>query len=284
MANMDFYEAAGGDDAWRAWFDLCSVDRVREVNPQFAEGLANQIDSAMYSALRDDGISRDEMGDESPYLYFDSFFLLGSRRKAAKNRKPLKQHYLYRISLQDRPLKEFVCGTLFGSERGRVRDIARDWIATARGWRPHTITLENGKRQLVWEGAAADGDARETDQGQVNGACSPAAESLDREALRQAVNAMLEKVFLQTKVEKHTTALLLYVTAQSIAVDRPAVLEALGVEKSRAYQMKKKCLQLAGTFFREKGIATNDLFFAQELLDVCSGVIGDACLRTLPKD
>ena len=135
-----------GDAAWTEWFKICSVSGCR---PEFASRLREQISAAMYARLSRAGISREEAGDD-PIAFFDAYFKLkGSREKG----KPLKLYFAHRIKDEGLEMVDFVCGTLFGSGSGRVRDIVLDWIAVIKGWKPRTVADEDGRRRLVWENA-----------------------------------------------------------------------------------------------------------------------------------
>ena len=135
-----------GDDAWAEWFEICSVAGCR---PAFASRLREQISSAMYARLARAGIPREDAGDD-PVAFFDAYFRLkGSREKG----KPLKLYFAHRIKDEGIAMVDFVCGTLFGSGSGRVRDIVLDWIAVIKGWKPRTVAGEDGSRRLVWENA-----------------------------------------------------------------------------------------------------------------------------------
>ena len=275
--ETDFYELAGGDVAWKKWFELCSVDRVRAVDPNIADGLKKQIESAMSRQLKDIGLGLDDVCGDDAVSYFDSFFLLDSTRKEKKDEKPLKQYYKYRVALNDRPLKEFVCGTLFSAQRGRVRDIVRDWIATVRGWKPHSLTQPDGKRAVVWESAAAKDDVRETERAVTYKFAS----RLDGEVVWKYVQDMFEDVSSKLGVEKVAVALLLYATAQEISLATPTVVEALGVGRSRAYTLKDKCMESAEEFFKEKDVATDDIQFARILLKACETCLGNELVAKL---
>ena len=116
-----------GDDAWREWFEVCFVDGCAN-----ADALREQVASAMYAQLARFGFTRADVEGADPVLHFDAYFMLtGSRGKP----KPLKLYFKHRMAAEDRPLDEFVCGTLFGSGSGRIHDIVRDWLATAKGWK-----------------------------------------------------------------------------------------------------------------------------------------------------
>ena len=276
--GKDFYELSGGDAAWEKWFELCSVDRVRAVDPNLADGLKKQIESAMSRQLKEDiGLGLDDVCGDDAVSHFDSFFLLDSTRKEKKDKKPLKQYYKYRIALKDRPLKEFVCGTLFSAQRGRVHDIVRDWVATVRGWKPHSLTQPDGKRVVVWETAAAKDDVRETKRAVTYKFAS----RLDSEVIQKCVQDMFEELSLKLGVEKSVIALLFYVTAQKISVATPKVVEKLGVEKSRAYTLRDKCMNLAEEFFKEKDIATDDIQLARILLKTCEQCAGEEIVTKL---
>ena len=148
--RQDLY---AGDDAWREWFDVCFVDGCAN-----AAALREQVASAMYAQLARFGFTRADVEGADPVLHFDAYFMLtGSRSKP----KPLKLYFQHRMAAEDRPLDEFVCGTLFGSGSGRIHDIVRDWLATVKGWKPRSIRDTDGKRHLVWERAAEVDDARD---------------------------------------------------------------------------------------------------------------------------
>ena len=67
-----------------------------------------------------------------------------------------------------------------------------------------------------------------------------------------------------------SVALLLYVTAQDIALTEPAVLSALGVGKSMAYRLKDKILAgLRMEMKRTEG--AGDPLFVRMLLEACDG-------------
>lgn len=271
------YESSGGDAAWQKWFELCSVGRVKDVDPALALGLKKQIESAMLGQLRSLGLSRDDFDDDDAVSYFDSFFLLESAKKEKSDAKPLKQYYKYRMALNDRPLKQFVCGTLFSAQCGRIRDIARDWVATVRGWKPHSLTQSDGKRVVVWESAAQKDDVRETGM-RVSYRFGS---RLDSSELKRYVQEMFDVVSAQLGVEKSTVALLFYVTAQKISVATPLVIEKLGVEKSRAYTLRDKCMDMAEAFFKAKDVATDDIHFARMLLKACETCVGEEMVAKL---
>ena len=136
-----------GDDAWNEWFDICSVAGCR---PEFAVRLAEQVSSAMYSQLSRAGFPREDAHGDDPVAFFDSYFKLRGSRDA---KKPLKSYFLHRIKDEGIDMVDFVCGTLFGSGSGRVRDIVLDWIAVLKGWKPRTVSDGEGRRRVVWENA-----------------------------------------------------------------------------------------------------------------------------------
>jgi len=253
-----------GDAAWRDWFRICSVDGCP---PPENEALRAQVSSAMYGRLARCGISRDETHDEDPVVFFDSFFKLkGSREKG----KPLKLYFAYRIKAEGLRLADFVCGTLFGSASGRVHDIVTDWIATLKGWKPRTLRDEAGKRRLVWEGAAEEDVAALESPDHAD----PAA-YLDVVPIRAEIENALSEVAQKIKVEKSKVALLLYAEAQDVPVTNPAVLEGLGVGKSRAYTLKEKAVNVLR---RKLGTAegVGSPLFGRILLEVCEENLPEA--------
>ena len=266
--RQDIY---AGDDAWREWFDVCFVDGCST-----ASALREQVASAMYAQLARFGFARADVEGSDPVLYFDAYFMLtGSRSKP----KPLKLYFKHRMAVEDRPLDEFVCGTLFGSGRGRIHDIVRDWIATAKGWKPRSVRDTEGRRHLVWERAAEVDDARET-VGVV--AWQPGA-ALDRAVLWALSHEMFSAVAKEIKVEKRNVALLCYATAHDIPITKPEVLAELDVGKSRAYVLKETCMKKIARFFADKDIALNDRLTAQTLLAACESALAPETIKKLGK-
>ena len=260
-----------GDDAWREWFEVCFVDGCTN-----ADALREQVASAMYAQLARFGFTRADVEGADPVLHFDAYFMLtGSRGKP----KPLKLYFKHRMAAEDRPLDEFVCGTLFGSGSGRIHDIVRDWLATAKGWKPRSVRDTAGKRHLVWERAAEVDDARET-IGVVS--WRPGA-ALDRAVLWALSHEMFSEVAKEIKVEKQSVALLCHATAHDIPITTPEVLAALGVGKSRAYVLKETCMKKIAKFFSDKGIALNDPLAAQTLLAACESALAPETLKKLGK-
>jgi len=260
-----------GDDAWREWFEVCFVDGCTN-----ADVLREQVASAMYAQLARFGFTRADVEGADPVLHFDAYFMLtGSRGKP----KPLKLYFKHRMAAEDRPLDEFVCGTLFGSGSGRIHDIVRDWLATAKGWKPRSVRDTAGKRHLVWERAAEVDDARET-IGVVS--WRPGA-ALDRAVLWALSHEMFSEVAKEIKVEKQSVALLCHATAHDIPITTPEVLAALGVGKSRAYVLKETCMKKIAKFFSDKGIALNDHLAAQTLLAACESALPPETLKKLGK-
>ena len=266
--RQDLY---AGDDAWREWFDVCFVDGCAT-----AAALRAQIASAMYAQLARFGFVRADVEGADPVLHFDAYFMLtGSRSKP----KPLKLYFRHRMEMEERPLDEFVCGTLFGSSSGRIHDIVRDWLATAKGWKPRSVRDADGRRRVVWERAAEADDVRET-----SSAISwQPGDALDRAVLWALSHEMFSSVAAELKVEKRSVALLCHVTAHDIPITTPEVLAALGVGKSRAYVLKETCMKNVAKFFADKGIALNDRLTAQTLLAACESALAPEILKKLGK-
>ncbi|MGN0855667.1 MAG: hypothetical protein ACI4R9_09150 [Kiritimatiellia bacterium] len=246
-----------GDAAWTEWFDICSVAGCR---PEYAVALRAEVASAMYAQLARCGFSRDDVGTDDPVAFFDSYFTLRGPRVVAK---PLKSYFRYRIEAEGIRLVNFVCGTLFGSGSGRVRDIVIDWIATCKGWKAHKLSGTDGRRHLAWE-SAGDG----TSAAKEPAATIDPAAFLDEEPIRRQVGEVLERLAAKIKVEKSRVALLLYVTALDISITEPAVLAGLGTGKSRAYVVRDKVMKaLEKELKRMEG--ADDPLFGRLLLDAC---------------
>ncbi len=276
--NKDMYDKSGGDAAWQAWFDCCSVARVREINTLLAAELAAYISAAMRGQLAKTGYASAEFDGDDPVSFFDSFFLLGSMRSEAKNKKPLKRLLAGKVA-GGVPLKELVCGVLFSSRCGRVRDIVRDWIATVKGWKWRSVLQEDGTRKIVREGAAVADDARE-DSRVVYYSFGT---RLDAGAFESMVLELLAGLEVSMSLEKQKVALLLYVTANDISIDSPVVLGTLGMKKSTAYTQRAKCLNAAAEYLVNNDVRTDDVAFASRLMASCKGILGEELVMKLGK-
>ena len=274
--GKDAYEMAGGDAAWRAWLDICSVAGVQEQCPDLAEGLRSQISSAMAMALVRSGYSSKEFESDDPVAYFDSYFLLGSERSEAKGRKPLKMLYKFRMENEDISLKEIICGVLFSPQKGKIRDIVRDWIASVKGWCPHSVTQSDGTRKIVWESAS------EKDEIAVTSVVEYAfGLRLDSGALKIQIEEIFSEMESELKLEKAKIALLLYMTAQDLTLDNPVVLEKLGIRKSRAYTLKVECMKTMAEKLEMRDVRTDDIMFATLLISSCKAILGNDFIKTI---
>jgi hypothetical protein len=221
-----------GDDAWNEWFDICSVAGCR---PEFAVRLAEQVSSAMYSQLSRAGFPREDAHGDDPVAFFDSYFKLRGSRDA---KKPLKSYFLHRIKDEGIDMVDFVCGTLFGSGSGRVRDIVLDWIAVLKGWKPRTVSDGEGRRRVVWENAGDENLASVELAGE-----SDSLELIDEEPLRAEASRVLEEASRRARVGVEAASLLLYATSHDISLTEPCILSALGAGKSKAYAWRDKVMK-----------------------------------------
>ena len=274
--DNDKYEIAGGDAAWSAWLDICSVTGVCDRYPDLADGLNSHISATMTAALARSSWATDEFLSDDPVSFFDSYFLLGSERGEAQGRKPLKQLYKYRMENECIPLKELVCGVLFSPQKGKIRDIVRDWIATVKGWRPHSIKQSDGTRKVVWESASEKDEI----------ASSRAAEytfglRLDVDTLRTQISNVFSEMEIELKLEKTKIALLLYMTAQGKTLDNPVILERLGVGKSRAYTLKDKRMEIMADKLKKRDVRTDDIMFAKLLMSSCKAILGSDLVKAI---
>ncbi len=252
-----------GDTAWKQWMERCSVARC---GAAAAARLRAQISSAMFARLSKFGMGEEDAAGDDPVAFFDSFFML---RGAADAPKPLKAYYASRLAETGVRLADFVCGTLFGSRSGRVHDIIIEWIATLKGWRPHTIRDAEGRRRFVWEGAGDEGV--ESLEALESAAFNPA-ELLDAAPMRRAARQALDEVAGKLKIPAARAALLIYIQAQDVAVTTPGVLEALAMGKSRAYSLSAKAMALLRkTLGSVEG--GDSAMFARIFIDVCRAAI-----------
>ena len=250
-----------GDEAWAEWFEVCSVDGCRAAH---AARLREEISSAMYAQLARCGVARADAGGDDPVAFFDSYFKLrGSRDRP----KPLKQYFRHRIADEGLDLADFVCGTLFGSSSGRIRDIVVDWISVLKGWKPRTVTDDGGRRHLVWESSAgeADGDgAGESEE----------VEFLDEGEYRREARGLVAALARRTRSSRSDVALVVYATAYGIALTEPGVRAALGVGKSQAYQLRARVMAAMARELRGSEVAGSALF-GRVLVETCVGEMAD---------
>lgn len=250
-----------GDDAWREWFEVCFVDGCR-ANVL----LRKQVESAMLSRLYRYGLTRDDIGSDDPVAVFDAYFKLKGARDTPK---PLKQYFAYRIEVEKLRMVDFVCGTLFGRGSGRIHDIVLDWVASIKGWRVHSVRSEDGRRTLQWENS---GEGIDGDLGGIDG--FDPADLIDVEHFNVAIEKMLEKISSKIKVEKSKVALLCYVMAQDIPLTEAAVLDGLGVAKSRAYTLRDKTIEALRRELKHIDGAEGALF-ARVLMERCEANLSD---------
>ena len=251
-----------GDEAWGEWFSICSVGGCAPAN---RGPLRAEVESAMCAQLGRFGLSRDDAGMDDPVAFFDGYFRLkGSREKG----KPLKLYFAHRIRVEHLRMIDFVCGTLFGSRSGRIRDIVVDWISALKGWRTRVVRGEDGCRRFRWE--RTEGDGAPVELPIEN---DPAAE-IDVEAIRGETAALVDRLARKIGVEKRKAALLLYVTAMDVPLTEDAVLKALGVAKSMAYRLKDKAMAaLRKEMAKTEG--SDDPLFGRLLLETCEKEVRD---------
>lgn len=252
-----------GDAAWGEWFAMCAVERCGD---KAGPRLRAQVKSAMFAQLSRYGLSRDDACGDDPVAAFDSYFRLKGSRDS---KKPLKLYFAHRIKVEGLRMVDFVCGTLFGALSGRIHDIAIDWIANLKGWKPRSLRGEDGRRRFVWEGAGAENIA---ELERVD-AADPA-ELLDVEPLKGKAFALLESVARKIKAEKQSVALLYYATAQDIPITATAVLEVLQTAKSRAYALREKAMEALRRELKNDEDAASPLF-ARVLLEACEAALGE---------
>lgn len=248
-----------GDRAWREWFDICSVSGC---GPESSAALRSEIESAMFARLAKYGISREEIGGDDPIAAFDAYFKLkGSREKG----KPLKSYFAYRIESEGMRMKDFVCGTLFGSTSGRVHDIVADWIGCIKGWKSRWLESEDGRRKVVWESAQSETEGSSVE---LSYDAPDVVGYLDLDFIRGEIAAGIGRIAEKLKLEKRQVALLSYAVAMNVSITEPTILESLGVGKSRAYTLKDKVMEeLRGEF--DEGEIADDPAFGRLLMEVC---------------
>ena len=249
-----------------------------ESDGALADGLSSYIGAAMRGQLAKTGYASAEFDGDDPVSFFDSFFLLGSMRSEAKNKKPLKQLLVGKVA-GGVSLKELVCGVLFSPQRGRIRDIVRDWISTVKGWKWRSVLQEDGTRKVVREGAANAEAARE----ESRAISYSFGTRLDADAFGSIALELLAALEVSMSLEKHKIALLLYVTANDISIDSPLVLETLGMKKSTAYTQRTKCMNAAAEYLANNDVRTDDVAFASRLMTSCKGILGEELVMKLGK-
>ncbi len=228
----------------------------------------------MYSQLARAGVSRDEAGDD-PVAFFDAYFKLKGSRNT---KKPLKSYFRHRIKDEGIEMVDFVCGTLFGSGSGRIRDIVIDWVAVIKGWKPRTVADADGSRHLVWENA---GDENLSSVELVD--ASEPLEYIDEEQLMAEAGKVLLSVARKARVDVSAACLLVYATSHDISLTEPCILSALGAGKSNAYSWREKVMKsLEKTLRRTEAGAT--ALFARVLVSSAAAHLPRELRRELGVD
>ena len=258
-----------GDEAWREWFEICSVAGCGAEN---AAKLRSEVESAMRAQLMRYGFSAEDAAGDDPVAFFDGYFKLKGSRETAK---PLKSYFAYRIAADGMKMLNFVCGTLFGSGAGRIHDIVLDWIATLKGWKPRSLRGADGKRHLEWENAGPEDIA----QIEIAAKDDPAS-TLDADNYRAQAEKLLETLSRKIKTEKEKVALLLYATAQDVSITDAAVLEGLKTAKSRAYAIRERAMTALRRELKDFDGA-NDPLFVRMLIETCEAGLPAGTLAKL---
>ena len=258
-----------GDEAWREWFEICSVAGCGAEN---AAKLRSEVESAMRAQLVRYGFSVEDAAGDDPVAFFDGYFKLKGSRETAK---PLKSYFAYRIAADGMRMDNFVCGTLFGSGAGRIHDIVLDWIATLKGWKPRSLRGADGKRHLVWENAGPE----EVAQLEVAAEDDPAS-TVEADGYRTLAAKLLTEISRKIKTEKEKVALLLYATAQDVSITDATVLEGLKTEKSRAYAIREKTMKALRWELKEMEGA-DDPLFVRMLLETCEANLPNGTLAKM---
>ncbi len=258
-----------GDDAWREWFEICSVAGC---GAEHATRLRRQVESAMRAQLSRYGLSAEDAAGDDPVAFFDGYFMLKGSRDTAK---PLKSYFSYRIAADGLKMTDFVCGTLFGSGSGRIHDIVLDWIATLKGWRPRSLRGADGRRRLEWENAGPEA----VSQLEVAAEDDPAS-TVEADGYREFSEKLLNDISRKIKTEKAKVAFLLFATAQDVSITDATVLEGLETGKSRAYAIRDKAMSALRRELRDFDGA-GDPLFVRMLLETCEAALPQGVLTKL---
>ena len=259
-----------GDDAWREWFDVCSVAGCSE---RSSAPLRREIVSAMRAQLTRMGFGGQDVGFDDPVAFFDSYFTLRGHRTA---KKPLKAYLAYRMRVEKRKMSDFVCGTLFGTRSGRIRDIVLDWISVLKGWRAHSCRRADGSRQLVWE-HGTDIDALSSG---LAAAETDSMARLDRAQVVRDVEVLLARLAESVSLTREQIALVVYVVAMNVPLTDAAVLKALKCGKSQAYVVRDRVMASLRAMLESLETAS-DVAFGDVLLERCSATLSAELHREL---
>lgn len=259
-----------GDDAWREWFDVCSVAGCSE---RSSAPLRREIVSAMRAQLTRMGFGGQDVGFDDPVAFFDSYFTLRGHRTA---KKPLKAYLAYRMRVEKRKMSDFVCGTLFGTRSGRIRDIVLDWISVLKGWRAHSCRRADGSRQLVWE-HGTDIDALGSD---LTAAETDSMSRLDRAQVVRDVEVLLARLAEAVSLTREQIALVVYAVAMNVPLTAAAVLKALRCGKSQAYILRDRVMASLRAML-ETFETASDIAFGDVLLERCSAMLSAGLHREL---
>ncbi len=252
-----------GDEAWSEWFERCAVSRCRAVQ---RNALVSEIMPAMLSHASRYGVSREEALHGDLVSEFDAYFCLAGSRDV---RKPLKSYYRYRMAVERIEMRDFVLGMIFGSRTGRINDIARSFVAVIKGWKARTRTNADGTRSLEWERSA--GEVIEDGGNDIRPTARSGAIGMDDDAIIETVFSRIAKAL---SLDAPGVATLIISSARGVSASSPDVLSRLGVAKSRAYELRTRCMELAETMFREAGIDVDDIEFAGRLISKADDIAG----------
>ena len=271
--EMNSNEIYAGHEAWRSWFELCSVKRC---SCEERNRLSRQIISALSQALGQYGIRPSDYENEDLSDLFDIHFILKGSNGTSK---PLKSYYRARCDItNDEQLKKLICGTFFSRDKGRVRDLVRDdIIPLIKGWKFHKV-----KGELAWERAQEkmiDDEGHEISAPEQSIETPINMEEMDDHRIWAGhVTSIFKAISDKNKTD---APLLVYAIANGIRPYNPVVWEILDVKSVRANQLFHKAIETMSSYMKKHGLTFEDSEFSAALIAEAKRILGEKQIKKL---
>lgn len=269
--SRDFY-ATVGTAAWRNWYERCSVSACEaEQRDMLAKMIVACVRSALRrEAYRDCDIRVSDIQEEDIVQDFDVYMQAGGN---LKKHKAYKQYLGARYDTgDDNRLKEMVCKTIFGHERGMVRDIARMVIVNHYGWqrvkiegartwvKPQRLEIDSDGKPLEPQGPSIGPDDVEDWEGHVRGVLCAIGGKTDLEA-----------------------PLLAYVICEEISPSNKALQKNLGVAQVMTYRKVNTATKAVLGYMKRNGLTSADVGLVSALRAESVRRLGKKILEELEK-
>ena len=264
MAGND--EIYASDDAWEHWFDKCAVKLCTQDEQR---RLRRQIESAFKRELRRyNDVSVGDYDDDDIISQFDGHFYLHGRKN---NPKPLKEYFMDRINpYQSDGLKMMICGTFFSPNCGLIKDIVRESIALVMGRKIRIVTLPDGRKKMIIEGALPQRNDNGEEEyyeakNEMLGSETHAPDNLDKDKRVWMLQARkLFNFLLASEKDSSEVTILVYAIVNGVSPSNARLQKLLGVKQVQCYKKVNMMREQMRRHFVENGVVPTDsaLIFA----------------------